>query len=71
MKKVPKKRKENYEWEKDGRERKAKNGKRLSWVSSHSKNPKTSFVDGALVGARSLKHRKKREIYKARNFFPV
>jgi len=44
---------------------------RLSWVSSHPKNPKTRFVDGALVGVGSLKPRKKREIYKAQFFFPV
>jgi len=35
---------------------------RLNWVSSHPKNPKTIFVDGALMGARSLKPKKKREI---------
>jgi hypothetical protein len=34
----------------------------LSWVSSHPKNPKTRFLDGALVGVGSFKPIKKREI---------
>jgi hypothetical protein len=43
----------------------------LSWVSSHPKNPKTRFVDGALVGAGSLKPRKKKgNFIRHEIFFP-
>jgi hypothetical protein len=43
----------------------------LSWVSSHPKNPKTRFLDGALVGVESFKPKKKRGSFMRHEiFFP-
>jgi hypothetical protein len=42
---------------------------RLSWDSSHPKKPKTRFLDGALVGARSFKPRKKNGNFRKHKFF--